>query len=163
MKIKTSYGGFSHNTIFKAHWLFTGYARHNPNIFLQFYICLSSISWQWQQNSRHIYGPYLNARHKVLSEILTKVSTEMHWNHSNVPDRSTLRPMCLRDNLTDQAHCGGLPVWSVWLVWLVYGRREGRKEGHEQCLELHLQLKIQTIMHFIWSKKFVENKTKLFP
>ena len=32
----------------------------------------------------------------------------MRGNAQNVPERSTYRHMCLRDNLTDRAHCGGL-------------------------------------------------------
>ena len=32
----------------------------------------------------------------------------MRGNAQNVPERSPFRHMCLRDNLTDHAHCGGL-------------------------------------------------------
>ena len=32
----------------------------------------------------------------------------MRGNAQNVPERSTYRHMCLRGNLTDCAHCGGL-------------------------------------------------------
>jgi hypothetical protein len=44
----------------------------------------------------------------------------MRENSQNVPESSTFRHMCLRDNLTDRAHCGGLGAAEVNLAQILH-------------------------------------------
>jgi hypothetical protein len=76
----------------------------------------------WMQDTKSIYCSGLS--YDTFLNIFCSFNYHFHHNSTrrnaqNVPERSTFRYMCLRDNLTDHAHCGGLnspPLPSSW--WL---------------------------------------------